>query len=203
MSYRGPKVRISRKLGVTITPKAGKIMQNKPYPPGMHGVKKHLSRGRVSVYKAQLLEKQKLRFQYNISEKQLRNYYKKADKKVGNTSDLLIQALETRLDALVFRGGLARTIYAARQYVSHGHMMVDGKIINKPGYPVRVNEEISVKEKSKKLPCFGEAVASANPPPPYITANKEEMKITLGYVPMRDEVPVVCEIPSVIEYYSK
>ena len=110
MKYNGPKVKLSRKLGVALTPKAGKYMEKKPYGPGQHGPTK-FRRDKMSDYKRQLVEKQRLRAQYNIHERQMRNYYKKAAQKSGSTSENLIQMLESRLDAVVLRGGLARTIF--------------------------------------------------------------------------------------------
>jgi small subunit ribosomal protein S4 len=108
MKYNGPKVRLSRRLGIALTPKAERVMEGKPYPPGEHGQR----RGRrTSVYQQQLREKQRLRMQYNISERQLRICVKRATRQSGNTVDRLAQQLETRLDSLVLRAGMARTIY--------------------------------------------------------------------------------------------
>jgi small subunit ribosomal protein S4 len=132
MNYTGPKVRNSRKIGVPMTAKAGKIMSSdkagRKSPPGQHGSTKR--RGKLSVYGTQLFEKQKLRLQYNIHERQMTNYFKKAAHLTGNTGDILLQMLETRLDALVFRSGLARSMASARQYVNHGHFLVNGKPVN-------------------------------------------------------------------------
>ena len=107
MNYTGPKVRISRKLGFGVTPKARKVMDKKPYAPGQHGASK--KRSKQSDYGKQLFEKQRLRLQYNIHERQMTNYMAKASRMSGNTGEILVQLLETRLDALVFRAGLART----------------------------------------------------------------------------------------------
>ena len=200
MNYNGPKVRISRKLGVEVTPKAGKITAKKPYPPGQHGNKKR--RPKQSDYGRQLLEKQRLRYQYNITEKQIRNYYKSATKITGNTGDILVQLLESRLDALVCRSGLARSIYAARQYVSHGHVFVNGKRVDIASYKVKPNDEISIKEKSRKLDCFQEAIRSAAAPN-YLDMSKADFKSKLLYVPPREEIPVICEVPLVVEFYSR
>ena len=124
MKYTGPKIKLSRRLGFALTPKAGKYLERRSDPPGVHG--KRRKSAKLSDYGRQLLEKQRLRFQYNISEKQLQNCYQKAVRKKGNTADILIQLLESRLDALVLRAGFARTIYAARQLVNHGHVQVNG-----------------------------------------------------------------------------
>ncbi len=200
MNYNGPKVRISRKLGVEITPKAGKITVKKPYPPGQHGNTKR--RPKQSDYGRQLLEKQRLRYQYSITEKQMRNYYKQATKITGNTGDILVQLLESRLDALVFRSGLARTIYAARQYVSHGHIMVNGKKVDISSYKIKPNDVFEVKEKSRKLDCFQESIRSAAAPD-YLDLSKAEFKAKYLYIPPREEIQVICDVPLVVEFYSR
>ena len=201
MKYNGPKVKLSRQLGTPLSPKAARLMEKKPYPPGQHGPSKRVD-GKMSDYKRQLLEKQRLRAQYNISEKQLLNYYKKATRKSGNTSDNLIQSLESRLDAIVLRGGLARTIYAARQFVSHGHILVNGQPVNVPSYRVRVNDVVSVREKSRRIPGFADSVKAASPPE-YLSISKPDLAVTFLDMPARDVVPVVCEMSLVIEYYSR
>lgn len=200
MNYTGPKVKLSRKLGLVLTPKAGKISGKKPYPPGQHGAAKR--RAKQSDYGKQLLEKQRLRLQYNISEKQMSNAYAKATKLTGNTADLLIQLLETRLDALLFRTGLARSMYAARQFISHGHVMVNGKKVTIPSYQVRVNDVLQIKEKSRKLEAFQEAARHAGSPP-YLELSKADFSAKLLYVPHREEVPIQCEVSLVVEYYSR
>ena len=159
MNYTGPKVKISRKLGLELTPKSRKITAKKAYPPGQHGAMK--KRAKQSDYGKQLLEKQRLRLQYNISEKQMGNYYAKAARMVGNTGELLLQLLESRLDSVVYRSGFASSIYAARQYVSHGHIAVNGRKVNISSYSLKPNDVVAVKEKSKKLDCFQESIRNA------------------------------------------
>lgn len=199
-NYTGPKVKISRKLGIPMTAKARKVMDKKPYKPGQHGNSRR--RPKVSDYGMQLKEKQALRLQYNIHERQMRRYVADAKRLHGNTDDLLVALLESRLDAIVFRAGLARSIYAARQYVTHGHITVNGKKVSFPAYKVRVNDVIQVKEKSRKLECFQEAVRSSMPPA-YLELTKSDLSAKYLYQPQRDEVPVVCEVPLVIEFYSR
>ncbi|MBK9249651.1 MAG: 30S ribosomal protein S4 [Ignavibacteria bacterium] len=200
MNYTGPKIRISRKLGIALTPKARKVMDRKPSPPGQHGGAK--KRGKLSVYGQQLFEKQKLRLQYNIHERQMSNYFKKAAHSPGNTGDILVQLLESRLDALVFRAGFARSMQAARQYVRHGHIFVNGKLVDIASYSVKPNDAISIKESSRKLECFQESIRTAGAPP-YITLSKADFSAKYLYLPPREEVPVVCEVPLVIEFYSR
>ena len=200
MNYNGPKVKLSRKISVNMTPKARKIGQKKPYPPGQHGATKR--RSKQSDYGKQLIEKQRLRIQYNISEKQLSNYFKKAAHLVGNTGDILVQLLESRLDSMVFRAGFAPTIYASRQYVSHGHIYVNGKRVSIPSCKVKVNDVVSIKEKSRKLECFLEAIRAANQVP-YIELSKADFSFKYLYVPDRVDIPIQCEISLVVEYYSR
>lgn len=201
MNYTGPKVRLSRKLGVNITTKSQKYAEKKPYPPGAHGKMKR--RAKLSDYGRQLLEKQRLRFQYNISEKQLRNYFLKASRLVGNTGDILLQLLETRLDALVYRSGLAPTIYAAKQLVSHGHIIVDGKRVNIPSYQVKPNQVVSLSERMRKNSTIQDSIRNASAVPPYIELTKADFSFKFLYVPPKEEIPVICELPQVVEYYSR
>jgi len=200
MKYNGPKVKLSRKVGFAITPKARKVMDRKPGTPGQHGNSRR--RPKVSDYAKQLLEKQRLRLQYNLHERQMTNTIAKASRLQGNKVDILVQLLEQRLDAIVFRAGLARSIYAARQYVRHGHILVNGKKVDMPAYALEPNDVVEVKEKSRKLEAFQEAIRSSAPPP-YLDVSKADFSVKFLYLPPREEVPVVCEVPLVIEYYSR
>ncbi len=200
MKYNGPKTKLSRKVGFAIAPKARKTMDRKPGTPGQHGNAR--KRPKQSDYAKQLLEKQRLRLQYNIHERQLTNTMKRASRVKGNKVDVLVQLLEQRLDALVFRAGLARSIYAARQYVRHGHISVNGVRVNMPAYAVQPNDVIQVKEKSRKLEAFQDAIRSSAPPP-YLDVSKADFSAKFLYLPPREEVPLVCEVPLVIEYYSR
>ena len=202
MKYTGPKAKLSRQLGIALTPKAARIMERKPYPPGEHGRNQQFKRGRQSAYKEQLLEKQRLRAQYNVSEKQMRTYYKRANQQVGNTGENLVQLLESRLDALVLRGGLATTIYAARQYVNHGHVQVNGRKVNIASYQIKPGDEITIKQKSQKMECFQNAIEQAVPPN-YVQLYRDEMKVVLLQLPKRVDVPIICELSKVVEFYSR
>lgn len=200
MNYTGPKVKLSRKLGLNLTRKAQKYTEKKPYPPGQHGKMKR--RARMSDYARQLLEKQKLRFQYNVSERQMKNYFQKASRITGNTGEFLLQLLESRLDALVYRAGFAPSIYAARQLVTHGHILVDGKRVNIPSFSVRPNSVVSVKESSRKIPMILDSIRSVQPPP-YIDLVKADFTFRYLYVPPKEEIPVQVELPQVVEYYAR
>jgi small subunit ribosomal protein S4 len=200
MKYNGPKVKLSRKVGFAITPKARKVLDRKPGTPGQHGNARR--RPKQSDYAKQLIEKQRLRLQYNIHERQMTNTIKRAARLQGNKVDVLVQLLEQRLDALVMRAGFARSIYAARQYVRHGHVLVNGDKVDMPAYAVQPNDVITIKEKSRKLEGFQEAIRSSAPPP-YLDVSKADFTAKFLYLPPREEVPVVCEVPLVIEYYSR
>jgi small subunit ribosomal protein S4 len=176
-------------------------MEKKPHPPGEHGRAQNFRR-KLSDFKRQLMEKQKLRAQYNIHERQLRNYFDKAQRRKGNTGDNLLQMLETRLDAVVLRGGLARTIDAARQLVTHGHILVNGSRVDVPGYSVKVGDVISVRAKSQQLPGIQEAMADAQPIS-YLSLVRNMATIRVNEIPQREYIPIICDVPLVIEYYSR
>lgn len=199
MKFNGPKVKLSRKLGVALSDKAQRYMEKKAYPPGMHGMRR---RRRLSNYGRQLLEKQRLRYQYNVSERQLRNYFKKAARTKGVAGENLLRLLECRLDAFVLRSGFAPTIFAARQFVGHGHLEVNGKRVNIPSYRLKVGDVAEVREKSRKLRMFNEP-RSGGAVPNYISVDDSGYKSELTSLPRRDEVPVVCDVPLVVEFYSR
>lgn len=199
MSYRGPKVKLSRRLGVPLTNKAALVMVRKPYGPGQHGQRRF---GRKSEYGRQLLEKQRLRFQYNVNERQMVNYYKEATAQKGNAGENLLRLLETRLDALVLRSGFAPSIYAARQLVGHGHVLINDKPVTFPGYKVKTDDLISIKEKSRNIPIIHEALENTSPPP-YVEVDKGNFSSKYARVPSGGEIPVICEISQVVEYYSR
>jgi small subunit ribosomal protein S4 len=202
MDNRGPKIKRSRALGIALTPKAERYLARKSGPPGRTG-KAGKTRGRkASDYKLQLLEKQRLRVQYNVGERQMRGYYRSASTKSGNTADRLIQLLESRVDAVVYRCGFAPTIYAARQLVSHGHVQVNGKTVNVPSYRLDENDVVSLTEKGKKIDSVSKSIGLAHPPP-YLELDKTGVNARLLHLPLRDEVPVHCEVSQVIEYYSR
>jgi small subunit ribosomal protein S4 len=200
MNYTGPKVKLSRKIGINMNPKATKYASKKPYPPGQHGNSK--KRKKMSDYGTQLLEKQRLKLQYNVSEKQMQKAYKEATRLEGNTGTLMMQQLEHRLDALVFRAGFARTMYAARQYVAHGHILVNGKKVDRPSYHTKVNDVISVKPKAQKMDAMQDAVRNSGNPS-YLDVNKADFTAKLLQVPEIEDIPVNVSIPLVVEYYSR
>lgn len=202
MKFKGPKVKLSRKLGIALTPKAVKYMEKRPYPPGQHGPAK-AKRPPKSEYGKQLLEKQRLRFQYNVSERQMRNYFLKALRNQGRTGEVLVQLLEMRLDSIVLRAGFARTIYAARQFVNHGHIEVNGLRVDIPSFRVKIGDVVSVREKSRNLAPILEAMGTASGSVKYVERDWKTMSSKVVYLPSRDEIPVICEVEKIVEFYSK
>jgi small subunit ribosomal protein S4 len=198
-----PKVRKSRALGVALTPKAAGHLERRPYPPGQHG----RGRKQTSDYKVRLLEKQRLRAQYDISERQMVRAYERARKVQGKTGEALIAELERRLDALVLRAGFARTIYQARQMVVHGHIAVNGAKVDKPSFRVRPDDVVTVRERSRGKHPFLVAreggYATDGETPRYLEVNLPALAFRLDRTPVRREVPVVCDEQLVVEYYAR
>jgi small subunit ribosomal protein S4 len=199
-----PKVKKSRALGIALTPKAVKYFEARPYPPGEHG------RGRKqnSDYKTRLLEKQRLRAQYDISERQMRRAYDRAKKVSGQrTGEALIIELERRLDALVLRSGLARTIYQSRQMVVHGHIEVNSRKVDKPSFRVRPEDVVQVRERSRDKTPFAVAReggwAGDGETPRYLQVNLQALAFRLDRDPNRKEIPVLCEEQLVVEFYAR
>jgi small subunit ribosomal protein S4 len=198
-----PKVKKSRALGIALTPKAVKYFETRPYPPGEHG------RGRKqnSDYKTRLLEKQRLRAQYDISERQMLRAYDRARKVQGKTGEALIVELERRLDALVMRAGLARTIYQSRQMVVHGHIEVNGRKVDKPSFRVRPEDVVQVRERSREKTPFVVAReggwAGEGESPRYLQVNLAALAFRLDREPNRPEIPVICDEQLVVEFYAR
>lgn len=196
---RGPKVKISRALGLALTPKAGRIMERRPNPPGQHGA---MQRRKVSEYKKQLLEKQRLRAQYNVGERQLRNTFQEATRKAGNTGVRLLQLLEMRLDAVVLRAGFVRTIYAARQAVTHGHIQVNGRKVDRPSRRLKPGDVVALAARSRDLAMFVGPLENARPPA-YLQLDREKRSVRVVEIPERDQIPVQCEPSLIVEFYSR
>jgi small subunit ribosomal protein S4 len=198
---RGASVKRSRALGIPLTPKAARVMDRRPYRPGQHG----RARVRMSDYRARLLEKQRLRAQYAITERQLRNAVAKAARRPEQTGHALLANLETRLDALVLRAGFAVTIWQARQAVSHGHIRVDGAKVDLPSYRVRPAQVIEVAERSRAMLPFQAAAAGeyVRLHPPYLAVDLPRLRARLVRPPGRDEIPVICDETKVVEFYAR
>ncbi|GAA4961193.1 30S ribosomal protein S4 [Actinoplanes utahensis] len=202
MNNSRPKAKLSRALGIPLTRKCVKYFERRPFPPGVHG----RGRRKASDYQVRLLEKQRLRHQYNISEVQMRAAYDAAHKAEGKTGETMVTLLERRLDATVFRAGFTRTIYQARQLVVHGHFTVDGKKVDRPGYKLKPGQVIEVRESSRQKPPFQIAATGAHidgPTAPYLSTVLEELRTTVIRAPQRTEVPVLCDEQLVVEYYAR
>ncbi|MGY1729242.1 30S ribosomal protein S4 [Geodermatophilus sp. SYSU D01062] len=200
MNTPRPKVRLSRRLGLPLTPKAVSYFERRPYPPGEHGRK----RKQQSDYSTRLLEKQRLRAQYDVSETQLRRAFDRARRTGGKTGEALIQDLESRLDATVLRAGFARTIYQARQFVTHRHVLVNGRRVDRPSYRLRPGDWVSIAERSRTREPFQVAASGAHATAPaYLEVRLADLTARVERVPAREEVPVVCEEQLVVEYYSR
>jgi len=199
--YTGPRLKIIRRLG---TPLPGLMRTDpdlrRPYPPGQHGPTR---RKKLSDYALRLMEKQKLRFHYGVSEKQLRKYVKKAFAAKGNSGLNLLSALERRLDNVVFRAGYQGTLPAARQMVTHGHITVNGKKVDIPSYVLRPGDVVAVNAKSKWKDRAVENMADPNhiALPQYIEITAEKAA-SFKHVPERDDVPLDLDPQLIVEYYS-
>ncbi|WP_433377603.1 30S ribosomal protein S4 [Actinoplanes sp. CA-142083] len=202
MNNSRPKAKLSRALGIPLTPKCVKYFEKRPFPPGVHG----RSRRKASDYQVRLLEKQRLRHQYNISEAQMRKAYEDAHRAEGKTGENMVSLLERRLDATVVRAGLARTIYQARQLVVHGHFTVDGRKVDRPSYRLKPGQIVEVRESSRQKPPFQIAATGAHldgPTAPYLSTALEELRITVLRVPERKEIRVQCDEQLVVEFYAR
>lgn len=198
--YTGPMTKKSRRLGTDLVGN-DKAFERRPYPPGVHG------RGRTkdSEYSLQLREKQKARFAYGVLEKQFSRYYEEANRQPGRTGDNLLRILESRLDNVVYRAGLASTRRQARQLVNHGHFLVNGKKVNIPSYRVAEHDIIQVKEKSLNITPFVVAreTHSERSVPAWLEARPNQMKIFVHQLPTREQITVDVQEQLIVELYSK
>ncbi len=199
--YTGPRVRISRRLGVPIFG-ASKYLERRPYPPGVHGPK---SRRKNSDSAVGLIEKQKLRYFYGLQERQFRNVYEKALRMRGVTGEKMLQILECRLDNLVYHAGFGLTRAAARQFVAHGHVRVNGRKVDVASFSVRVGDVIEIKDhaKSKSSAQKNLEGSTARVVPDWITVDREGLKATLLRIPSRDEINPIANEQAVVEFYSR
>ena len=198
--YTGPATRVSRRLRVDLVG-GDMAFERRPYPPGQAG----RNRIKESEYLLQLQEKQKAKYTYGVLERQFRRYYVEANRQPGKTGDNLVVLLETRLDNVVYRAGLARTRRQARQLVSHGHFTVNGKNTNVPSYRVSQYDIIDIRERSQKMEWFeeaqdrlGEAVV-----PAWLQVVPESLRILVHQLPERAQIDVPLQEQLIVELYSK
>ncbi|MBB5148086.1 MULTISPECIES: 30S ribosomal protein S4 [Ureibacillus] len=197
--YTGPSWKISRRLGISLSG-TGKELERRPYAPGQHGP---TQRKKLTEYGLQLQEKQKLRHMYGMNERQFKNLFVKAGKMKGVHGENFMILLESRLDNLVYRLGLARTRRAARQLVNHGHVTVDGQRVDIPSYSVKPGQVISLREKSKNLQVVNEAIEANNFVPEYLTFDAEKKEGTYVRYPERSELPSEINESLIVEFYSR
>ncbi len=198
--YTGPITKKSRRLKTDLVG-GDKYFENRPFPPGQHG------RGRIQEkeYLHQLQEKQKARFTYGVMEKQFRGYYEEAARRTGKTGENLLQLLEARLDNVIYRAGLARTRRAARQLVTHGHFLVNGKRVDVPSYRVEQFDIIEVRPKSRNTfpielarETFGD-----RPVPAWMKVVPGTLQVLIHQLPVREQIDTVLTEQLIVEYYSK
>ena len=200
--HTGPKTKVSRRYGVLLSGSA-RAFENKPYAPGQHGPKG--SRRKISEYGTALAEKQKLRFQYGVLERQFRRYFETALKTRGITGLILLQILETRLDNVVYRLGFAKTRAGARQLVAHGHVSLNGRKTDISSATLKVGDVVAIRAKdgSKRLAQRGLEQTQIVEPPDWLLVDKENLSGKVVRIPTREEINPVVNEQLVVELYSR
>lgn len=188
-----PITKQARRLGTPLTGKSGRILTKRPQPPGMHGAKRH---GRPSGYGIQLLEKQKARLTYGLREKQFRRLFKEALKTKGATGYRFLQLLETRLDNVLFRAGLAPTRRSARQLIGHGHIKINGRKLDIPSYQTKTKDQIEFFNPDKINSIQTDV-------PAWLKTDKKNKSVTVLHLPKRDEITTDINEQLVVEFYSR
>ena len=198
--YTGPKSKIARKLGAPIFG-ADKVLTKKNYPPGQHGNNR---RRKTSEYGIQLKEKQKAKYTYGVLERQFRNLFEKAQRTKGVTGEVLLQLLESRLDNVVYRLGIAKTRAAASQLVSHRHITVDGQVVNIPSYTLKPGQVVGVREKAKSLEVITDSLAGrSHTAYSWLEWNSASLSGTFLHAPERADIPEEIKEQLIVELYSK
>ena len=198
--YTGPKSKIARRFGEAIFG-PDKVLSKRNFPPGQHGNNR---RRKTSEYGVMLAEKQKAKYTYGVLEKQFRNMFEKAARTNGITGEILLQNLECRLDNVVFRLGIAPSRAAARQLVSHRHIVVDGKVVNIPSFSVKPGQIVGVREKAKNLEVITAALAGFNHSKyPWIDWDEAQKAGKLLHQPERADIPENIKEQLIVELYSK
>ncbi|GAB4168779.1 MAG: 30S ribosomal protein S4 [Roseiflexaceae bacterium] len=203
--YRGPVGKISRRLGIGITEKGQRMLEKRPFPPGQHGP--GARRRQVSDYGVQLQEKQKARYMYGVLEKQFRRIFEKAQRYPGETGAYLFILLERRLDNVVYRLGLATTRSQARQLVTHGHIVVNGRKTNIPSYTVRVGDKIAVRPESRSRAYFKNLVDSGDlnkhKVPDWLRFYTSDLSAEIVTLPRREDAEQGINEQLIVEFYSR
>tara|TARA_R110000782_G_scaffold103991_23_gene191676 strand:- start:9447 stop:10046 length:600 start_codon:yes stop_codon:yes gene_type:complete len=196
-TYTGPKVKLSRRVGVPIADIPKHTSKRQLVAPGMHGYRGK----RLRDYGIRLIEKQKLRYHYNMLEKQFARTVDDAKRMQGNSGDVLLQLLERRLDNVVRRTGVARTIWAARQMVSHGHILVNGRKVDIPSYRLKVGDVVTIKEKSQKAAREAMESLGGHEVPGWVAFNPSDLTARVVALPTPDQVPFDVNMNLIIEFY--
>ena len=196
-NYTGPKVKLSRRVGVPVVDIPKHTAKRQLNPPGMHGFRGR----RLRDYGIRLNEKQKLRYHYNVLEKQFRIYVHNAGRAKGNTGEVLLRLLEQRLDNIIRRLGWARTIWSARQLVSHGHIQVNGRKVDCPSYQIKVGDQITLKEKTHKLIRENLESLPGHEVPAWLQFDPSTLTAQIIAVPTSDQVPFDVNMNLIIEFY--
>jgi small subunit ribosomal protein S4 len=200
--YTGPREKIARRFGIALFGPS-KALETRNFPPGQHGARN--TRRKLSEYGTALLEKQKLRFQYGVLEKQFRRFFAEAQRRKGVTGENLLQLLEMRLDNIVYRMGFANTRFASRQLVSHRHITVNGKIVNIASYQVKAGDKVGVKDNPKSQQLIGRflEMTAGTPQPDWMTIDRDKMTAIINRAPIRDEINPIANEQLVVELYSR
>lgn len=200
--YRGPRLKKCRQVGVVLPGLTNKGSLKRAFPPGQHGTRR---KGKQSDFKERMVEKQKLRFHYGILEKQFRRYVAEASRRRGPTGRMLITLLESRLDNIIWRLGLAATIPAARQMVVHGHIAVDGVRTDRPSFSVKPGQLIAIHPKSKAKPFIQASLehAAGRTRPAYLEFDPSAAAGKMLVVPEREDLPFDCDPQKIVEFYSQ
>ncbi|NRA12863.1 MAG: 30S ribosomal protein S4 [Crocinitomicaceae bacterium] len=198
--YTGPKSRIARRFKEPIFG-PDKALDKRQYGPGQHGPNKR--RGKQSEYAIQLAEKQKAKYTYGILERQFSNMFDKASSMKGITGEVLLQLCEGRLDNTVFRLGIAPTRSAARQYVGHKHITVNGQVVNIPSYAMKIGDVVGVREKSKSLEVITDSLAAKSTSFDWLDWNPSQMEGKVVGIPTREMIPENIKEQLIVELYSK
>lgn len=196
--YTGPTWKKARRLKYSIT-ETGNEIAKRPYAPGQHGQR----RGKLSEYGIQLQEKQKVRYTYGVNERQFRKTFNEAKKLDGPQGPNFLTLLESRLDNLVYRGGYARTRSQARQFVAHGHFLVDGKKVDIPSYRVKPGQVITLKEKSRQVPLIKENLENVRQRVEFVSYNDKDFSTTYARYPERSEILSDIKENLIVEFYNR
>ena len=195
--YLGPKVKLSRRVGAPIADTPKHTSKRQLTPAGMHGYRGR----RLRDYGIRLNEKQKLRFHYHVMEKQFRRYIDEAKRRKGNSGELMLQLLERRLDNVIRRSGFARTIWQARQIVSHGHVQVNGRKTDRPSFSVKVGDKVTIKDKSQKYVRDNMESLAGHIVPGWIDVNPSELSSQIVGLPTSDQIPFDVNTNLIVEFY--